>query len=223
MYKTQQRPPTSEVMKTIGLTGGIGTGKSTVAALLRERGWTVLSSDDAAHAVMTDSPEVRRAVEQLLGPVYDADGALQRKTVAQAIFGDSEEHHRRKRELERIVHPAVLDRHQQELQRLAEANTAVACIESALLYEVGLEDAFDYVIVVDANDESRIQRVINRSGLSRADVEARIAEQMPMSEKRSAADFVITNDSSLDELRKATNLVAMIVEALPESDTTEAP
>jgi dephospho-CoA kinase len=209
-------------MKTIGLTGGIGTGKSTVAAILVERGWTVLSSDATAHTVMTSDSDARAAIVALLGNVYLEDGSLNRAAIAESIFGDSDGHHHRKRELERIVHPRVLDMHMHELERLRAAGTAICCIESALLYEVGLEEAFDYVVVVDADDEVRIQRVIHRSALSRADVEARIAEQMPMSEKRAAADFLITNNTNIDDLRKATNLVAMIVEALPNPDTTEA-
>lgn len=209
-------------MKTIGLTGGIGTGKSTVAEILAERGWTVMSSDATAHAIMTTDSDVRKAITNALGPVYTSDGALDRAAVAAAIFGTTDEHRQRKRTLEQIVHPRVLDTHLRELERLRAAGAPIVCIESALLYEVGLEDAFDYIIVVDCDDDVRIQRVMERSGLTRSDVEARIAEQMPLSEKRAAADFVITNSSSLEDLHRATNLVAMIVEALPDPDTTEA-
>jgi dephospho-CoA kinase len=87
-------------------------------------------------------------------------------------------------------------------------------IESALIYEVDLEEGFDYVIVIDAPHDACVERVIQRSGLTRQDVERRMAEQIPMEEKRGLADFVIDNSGSLDDLKGATQTVAMLIEAM---------
>lgn len=208
-------------MKVIGLTGGIGTGKSTVAGLLMDRGWTLLSSDATAHALVASNADVRKALIDIVGSdAYLPDGVPNRPAIAAAIFGDSDAHHQRKHDVERVIHPRVLDHHFAELESMRKAGVPLVCIESALLYEVELEDAFDFVIVVDAIDDVRIERVMQRSALTRQQVEHRINEQMPMSEKRAAADFVIANNASLNELAKATNLVATIVEAMPDSDTS---
>jgi dephospho-CoA kinase len=101
-----------------------------------------------------------------------------------------------------------------------DAGAPLVAIESALLYEIGLEDAFDWIIVVDAADDVRIQRVMERNGSSREDVLARINEQMPMSEKRGHADFVITNSTTRASLQQAVTLVATVIEALPDPETS---
>ncbi len=205
-------------MKLIGLTGGIGTGKSTVARLLRERGWTVYSSDETAREIMSTDPEVRRQIGELLGPEVLTDGGVHRERIASLVFGDTPEHRRRLQELDRIVHPHVLDRHLQIIESERESGKPLIVIESALLYEVGLEEGFDWVVVVDCPDEIRIPRVMQRSGLTETQVRARMAEQMDMQEKRALADFVIDNVGGLDDLERSVKTIATILEVMPDPE-----
>jgi dephospho-CoA kinase len=204
-------------MKIVGITGGIGTGKSMVAKMLRERGWVVYSSDDTGREIMDTDPDVRRALQDLFGPaVVSDDGSLDRRRIASMVFGPSDEARTRLDALDRLIHPRVLDRHWQLLEQHEQDGTPLVAIETALLYEVGLEDGFDHVIVVDADDDVRIARTMERSGMSRQEVIDRMARQLPAKEKRGWADVVIDNNGSLDDLQRAVNMAALVIEALPD-------
>lgn len=205
-------------MKLIGLTGGIGTGKSTVARMLRERGWTVHSSDITAKEIMSTDPEVRREIADLLGPEVLTEGGLNKDLIAALVFGDSSEHKKRLQQLDQIVHPRVLDRHMEVIEEEKDKGTRIVVIESALLFEVGLEDGFDWVVVVDCPDGVRIPRVMERSGLSEDQVRSRMNEQLPMQEKRSLADFVIENAGSLEDLQRSVDKIATILEIMPDPE-----
>jgi dephospho-CoA kinase len=147
--------------------------------------------------------------------VLTTDG-LDRQRIAELVFGATANHKERLDALDRIVHPRVLERHIKLLDEYAERGLPLVAIESALLYEVGLEDGFDYVVVVDAPDDVRIQRVMMRSGLTEEQVRQRMADQFPMGEKRLMADFVLDNSGTLEELGRAANKLAAIIEILPE-------
>ena len=205
-------------MKLIGLTGGIGTGKSTVARMLRERGWTVYSSDETAREIMSTDDEVRREIADLLGPEVLTEGGLDRTRIAELVFGDSPDHKKRLQQLDRIVHPRVLDRHMDVIEDEKDNGTPIVVIESALLFEVGLEDGFDWVVVVDCPDEIRIPRVMERSGLTEDQVRSRMKEQLPMQEKRSLADFVVENAGSIEDLQRSLDKVATILEVMPDPE-----
>lgn len=207
-------------MKLIGITGGIGTGKSTVAEILRTRGWTVYSSDRTAKEVMASDPEVRNELAALLGTDALVEGGVNTGVIASQVFGPTPKHAEMLQKLDQIVHPRVLERHLEALEEERSKGTPLVAIESALLYEVGLEDGFDWVVVVDCPDELRIPRVMERAQLSEDEVRFRIDQQMPMQEKRNAADFVIENVGSLEDLTKATMTIATIVEALPDPEAS---
>jgi len=209
-------------MRLIGITGGIGTGKSTVADMLRKRGWTVYSSDVTAKHVMATNAEVRKQIAQLFGAEALVEGGVHTGVIAQQVFGPTPEHSRRLQKLDQIVHPHVLEHHLGVIDQEAQKGTPLMAIESALLYEVGLEDGFDWIVVVDSPDDVRIPRVMQRSNLTREEVQHRIGQQMSMQEKRNAADFVIDNVGTLADLEKATNTIALIIEALPETDVRSA-
>ncbi len=206
-------------MKLIGITGGIGTGKSTVADILRKRGWTVVSSDVTAKHVMATNTQVRQQIAKLFGAEALVEGGVHTGVIAQQVFGPTPEHSRRLQQLDQIVHPHVLEQHLGVIEQEAQKGTPLMAIESALLYEVGLEDGFDWIVVVDSPDDVRIPRVMQRSNLTHEEVQNRIDQQMSMQEKRNAADFVIDNVGTLSDLEKATNTIAMIVEALPDPAT----
>lgn len=200
-------------MITVGITGGIGTGKSTVAQILRKRGWPVYASDDTAASIMENDTDVHHELVKLFGPVAMRDGKPDRKAIAALVFGDDPEARGRLAALNSIIHPRVRTAHRAAMAEHRAKGTPVMAIESALLFDAGLDREVDIVIVVDADDEIRIRRVMERNKLSREQVLARITAQMPMAEQRSRASFVIRNDAGIEALTESTNTVAARIEA----------
>jgi len=178
----------------IGLTGSIGSGKSTVSALLRELGAVVLDADAyAREAAEALQPEICG-----LFPEACEAGWLDRRKLGQVVFADLEA----KRRLEALIHPYVRRRMLEDTQRALEAGDRVIVHDIPLLFEAGREGDFSGVLVVAAPGELRLQRVMSRSGLSREEVLARDANQMPQDEKILRATWVIWNDGDLATLRE---------------------
>ena len=177
-------------MTRIGLTGSIGSGKSTVAKLLMARGIPVLDADAVARQVSSRA-DVLHAVSSQLGAEYVLPDGLNRAALAQLVFANPDA----RGTLNAIIHPKV----REEMARLEaqlELEGARAVVQDIpLLFENGLEKLFDAVILVDAPLETRIARVIQRDGATREAVLARDAAQMPALEKRARADFIVENDA----------------------------
>lgn len=182
---SQVTPP-----KRIGLTGNIGSGKSTVAKLLVDRGAALIDADALARAA-TEDPEVLQRIQRELGDELVSNGSLDRAATARRVFSDP---HARE-VLNRIVHPWVRARSDERVQalRASQDPPPVILLDIPLLYENGLERSVDAVIVVSAPLEVRVARVMSRSGLSEEEVRARDAAQMPLEEKVARADYVVDN------------------------------
>lgn len=170
----------------VGLTGGIGSGKSTVAKLFAELGVPVYDSDSRAKALMVSSPELKADIIGLLGPGAYQGVDLDRAFVASRVFGDPELLQR----LNAMVHPAV---RADFLQWTAERDAPYVIQENALIFEGNDQDRYDCIILVTAPRELRIQRVIKRDGARRKDVLARMDNQMGEGEKRPGATHIIEN------------------------------
>ncbi|QFP75941.1 dephospho-CoA kinase [Deinococcus sp. AJ005] len=180
--------------RRLGLTGSIGAGKSTVAALLRARGLTVLDADAQAR-LATEEPETLERIEAAF-PGTVRGGVLDRPALSAVAFADPA----RLAELNAIVHPRVRAR-MTVLEQQAVADGARWTVQDVpLLFEGGLEASMDAVLVVDAPLDLRVARVMERSQFSREEVLTRDARQTPAAEKRQKADFVIENDAGLPEL-----------------------
>ena len=182
----------------IGLTGGIGSGKSTVAAMLAELGALVIDADKVGHDVYRPGTEGFRRVVDAFGPgVVAADGTIDRARLGARVFADPGELAR----LNAIVHPLIGDEIRRRMQAaLAEARDRPIVVEAAIMLEAGWR-FFDRVWVVVVSPEVAVARVTASRGLSRDDVLRRIGAQMPNADRRRAADVVIENDGSLAELR----------------------
>lgn len=179
----------------IGLTGGLGSGVSEVAHALEKRDIPVISADKIGHRVLT-RPDIKRELSKCFShQIFDASGEINRKKLGELIFADEAA----RRDLNRIVHPILLDMLKAEVQQ-AEAEKGVVVVDAALIFEWGLQGFFHKVIVVDAPLEIRIQRIMKRDGLSREQVEQRIAAQWPLEKKIAAADAVITNHGTLEDV-----------------------
>lgn len=180
---------------TLGLTGGIGAGKSTVARLLADRGAVVLDADEAARAAVAPGTSGLAAVVDEFGPgVLAADGSLDRAALAAVVFADPA----RRAALNAIVHPRVRD---WMAERAARAPVGSVVVQDVpLLVEAGLGKLFGFVVVVDAADEVRVARLVRDRGMTPDEVAARIAAQAPRAQRLAAADVVIVNDGGPDEL-----------------------
>lgn len=186
----------SDEIKRLSLTGSIGAGKSTVTRLLRERGLTVLDADEQARLV-TGEPETLERIEAAF-PGTVKGGVLDRAALAAAAFSDPE----RTRVLNGIVHPRVRARMAALEAQAVESGAAWIAQDIPLLFESGQEQNFDAVLLVDAPLEVRIERVMARSGLTREDILARDARQMPAPEKRKKATITLENDGDLEHLTR---------------------
>lgn len=181
-------------MLRIGLTGGIGSGKSTVSALLARRGAVIIDSDRIAREVVEPGTPGLAAVVEAFGPqVLTADGALDRPALAAVVFADPGA----RRTLDAIVHPLVRAR-AEELAAAAPAG-AVVVHDVPLLVETGQAGSYDVVLVVEACPETRVARLVQR-GLAEADARARIAAQATDEQRRAVAHVVLDNSGTPEEL-----------------------
>jgi dephospho-CoA kinase len=179
----------------VGLTGGIGAGKSTVARMLAERGALVLDADAAAREVVEPGTEgLAEVVAQFGGGVLGPDGALDRAALAAVVFADPQ----RRAALNAIVHPRVRT---WMAQRTADAPEGSVIVQDIpLLVESGLTGLFDLVVVVDAADSVRTARLVRDRGMAEDEAAARIAAQAPRERRLAAADVVIDNEGTTEQL-----------------------
>ncbi len=213
-------PDDAEIV-VIGITGNIGSGKSSVAQFLRDAGHLVFSSDECAKRLMNEDSELKAQIRRNFGDVYSADDTLNTAALSAQVFGQSPEHHARLAMLNRMVHPRVLDEHQRQINEAAQNGRKLVFVESALLYEIGLDEAFDYILVVDAPEEVRLARAMARDGANADTIRARMHEQLPAQEKTKYADFVLDNSSSIDSLLNAIRSLLPVLEILPPRSDDE--
>ncbi len=181
-------------MIVIGLTGIIGSGKSTVSALLRRRGLEVIDFDALARESLTWK-ETQHDIKEAFGEKYLIDGRVDAEGLGKAVFSDSE----KRRKLESLIHPRVAEKVEQRLVEMESRGEHAAVIDHPLLFEVGFHRKLDMTVVVSANMNTVRERLIQR-GMKIDDMERRVAAQMPLEEKERMADFVIDNNGGEDQL-----------------------
>ncbi len=188
-------------MKRIGITGGIGSGKSVVSQLLRVMGYPVYDTDAEARRLMENSDEIRRQVTDAFGNDTYVDGRLNRPLLAQRAFGNSEQIAR----LNAIVHPAV----GRDFERWSREQGGELCfVESAILYESQLNRLVDSVWWVTAPRALRVHRVKQRSRLSDKEIDARMAAQMSDADLRECVTSIIDNDNTTSVIRSVLSLLS---------------
>ncbi|TMD27510.1 MAG: dephospho-CoA kinase [Chloroflexi bacterium] len=185
-------------MKLIGLTGGAGSGKSTVAEMFRELGAAVVDADEATHAVYAPGTPGFEAVVREFGEEFVRNGEIDRKKLGEVVFNDPAE----RRRLNAIVHPLVRQWMAERTAEAVEGGAEVVVQDVPLLFENSLQGLFSGTVLVYARPAIQVRRLIEERGLSAARADAVLAAQMPIDEKRPLADFVIDNNGSLDETRR---------------------
>ncbi len=209
-------------MLKLGLTGGIASGKSAVGEMFVKLGARLLQADAVAHDLMQPGRPVYDEVVRHFGRgILNPDGTINRPRLGEAAFGTPGGAPPRIKELNEIVHPAVIEYENKWMEEIGRSDpNAIAIVEAALILEAGAADRFDRLIVVTCHPEQRIQRFAHRLGISedaaRAEVNRRMAAQIADEEKIKAADFVIDNSGSLDA---TVGQVQSVFEALRRSPT----
>ena len=185
-------------MKLIGLTGGAGSGKSTVAAMFRDLGAAIVDADEATHAVYAPGTDGFDAVVAAFGNEYVRDGAIDRKKLGELVFADSDA----LRRLNAIVHPRVRQWMADRTADAVERGAEVVIQDVPLLFENGLQGLFSSTVLVYASPTTQLQRLVEGRGLEPERARAIIAAQMPIDDKRALADYVIDNGGEREETRR---------------------
>ena len=181
-------------MLLVGLTGGIGSGKSTVARLLANKGLYVVDADELAREVVEPgSPALREIFDAFGGAVFGPDGQLDRKALGQLVFSDEG----KRRQLEAITHPRIFERFQARTAAAQQRGETVVVYDAPLLYERQLDTLMNAVVVVTVPEAVQKERLRLRDGLSDDEIELRLRSQMPLGDKVARADFVIDNSRTL--------------------------
>jgi dephospho-CoA kinase len=183
-----------------GLTGGIASGKTTVAKFFTELGANVIDADEIGHCLLRrDGGGAYFEVVQRFGTaILDASGEIDRKRLGAVVFSSNE----KRRELESILHPRIINKHDKIARDYSRKDPqAVVLVEAALIYEAGTESHFRKIIVAWCRPEQQIQRLTAKAGISKAEAGVRISTQMPADSKRRRADFVVDCSSTLENTR----------------------
>jgi dephospho-CoA kinase len=196
--------------RVIGLTGGIGSGKSTVSRLLQKLGASLVDADAIVHELQAaGSPMLERIVDAFGPGMLTRSGELDREALGSLVFGDAEARQR----LNAIVHPAVGVEMARRIEEARKGRAPLVVVDVPLLLETGRRQGFDAVVVVYCRESQQIERQQARDGSSREDAEQRVRAQLSIEEKRRMADHVIDNSGSMEETDRQ---VRDLYEALTE-------
>jgi dephospho-CoA kinase len=200
----------------IGVTGGIGSGKTEVCRIFERLGVPVLSADIMAKEISNYDPRVRQLLIGMLGPkTYDSDGVLDRAYVASRIFSSKNV----QKGINAIIHPRVEEEVKRRFLEMERSGIRIGIVEAALIYEAGLDQLLDSVVVIDAAEDSRIDRVTKRDGSTRSSVLDRMSAQMDPESKLKKADYVLHNEGTIEELEQRVKFLYSIFQKLTEQDS----
>lgn len=189
----------SQRVPVVGLIGGVGAGKSAVAQWFAARRCTLLLDGDAIGHELLDDERVREAIRDRFGPdVFDVSGAVDRRALGAAVFGDDEARTAARRDLESLLHPRIGEEIERRIGNAGDVEYVL--LDAALALEAGWDDRCDLVVFVDTPWENRLEHVARSRGWTMEDLRLREASQMPLDEKRRRADVVIVNDGTLDDV-----------------------
>ena len=191
-------------MICVAITGGIGSGKSYVSAMLEGKGIPVYNADTEAKRLTTNNTEIRNKLIALLGEEIYINGELNKPMLASYLFASAENAVR----VNGIIHPVVKEDF--KCWQACHADKEITAFESAILYEAGFEDSVDAVLMVFAPRELRLERAMNRDKATREQIEARMAAQMEEEEKCRRADFVVYNDGALPLDEQLTSVINLL-------------
>lgn len=181
----------------LGLTGGIGTGKSTVANMLKEKGIPVVDTDLISREVI-EYPEIIEKIKlEISNEVFDFNNKLDRKKISEIVFENQE----KLKKLNEIMHPEILKKMWDEVEELKK-NYKIIVVDVPLLFEINMEKEVDKILLIYASKEIQLKRIMERDGRTREEAVKIISSQMPLYKKREKSDYIIQNNDSLEKLEK---------------------
>ncbi len=184
--------------KVIGLTGGIGSGKSTVSNFLKMWGYLVLDADEIARNVTKQADVIEQIVCEFGDDVLAKNGQIDRKVLANIVFNDEKALKR----LENLIHPAVIKNVEMRIKKAKQDGIEVLFLDAPLLFEAGLDKLCESVWLVTVSPEIQLERIKKRGGIAESEIKKRIAAQMPQHEKAVRSQLILDNDGSLQELER---------------------
>lgn len=198
------------IMKTkmlkIGITGGIGSGKSTFCEYLKEEKFVVINADNLAKDLLAKDEKIKEKVIASFGKDSYKNNEPDKKFLSEVVFSDPENVYK----INSIIHPVVIE----EINKLIEKYSAsedMIFVEAALIYEAEMEDIFDYVVLISANEENRMNRKLNNDNMPEEEFIKRNNNQIPDQEKKKVADFVFENDKSKEDLKKKAQILLLML------------
>ncbi len=194
----------------IGITGGIGSGKTEFCKVIRQEGYPVLFADDIAKNLMMTDHDVREKIIIAFGTESYKDGVLQREFLSSAVFSDPE----KLAELNAIVHPAVIRETAAQTDELLNRYDLVF-YEAALIFEAGMDNLFDYIILLTANEKNKVDRITRRDNVSEEKIRLRMQNQMSDVLKKEKADLIVENDGSIEDLQSKVKFALSILSTIP--------
>jgi len=198
-------------MRIIGITGGIGSGKTTASEFLKSRGFHVIDADRIGHDIMQPGMPILIELAMVFGEdILDNNGVLNRKKLAEAAFADPQN----KKMLDSITHKEIFEEIRRRMDVLADQGVKIVFLDAALLFETGLENTCEQTWLIDAEQEIRIKRAMDRDGSTREQVLARLENQMSSEEKRKRASHIIENSGNLEQLYKQLDVLISGLEKL---------
>lgn len=195
-------------MLCVGLTGGIGTGKSTVSGILKEKSINVIDADDISRKIYGIYPNLLNEIKEEFGMEYfNRDGSLNRRKLGDYVFKSDTY----RKNLEKIVMPSIKREIKKHIKLCEDVHEKICVVDAPTLIENGLNEDMDINILVWVNEEAQIERVMNRDNMTKEQVMQRIKAQMPMKKKREYADFIIDTSKEIENTQKQ---IDKIIEAL---------
>ena len=192
----------------IAITGGIGSGKSSVSKIIESLGFPVIKADDVAKELMLKNGSIKKKIIKLFGKESFTEKGINTKYLADNVFSNKE----KVGKINSIIHPAIIKKIEEISKKLFEKYDLVF-IESALVYEAKIQKLFDYIILIYTEEEIRIERKIKNNSLTKHEIEKRMSFQIPDEKKTDRAHFVIDNSSTFDKLESRTKFVIELIKS----------
>lgn len=193
----------------VAVTGGIGAGKSTFCRFLSEMNYPVINADRIAKEILLTDTGVKQKIIKIFGEnSYTSDG-INTAYLAEKVFSDEE----KVKKINSIVHPPTIKKINYLISESLE-KTTIVFVEAALIYEAEMEDLFDYVVLISADEEVRINRIIERENVTEEEIRERMENQLPEKTKRELADFVFDNNDSIEDLKIKSKILISILKSI---------
>ncbi len=194
---------------TVAITGGIGSGKSTFSEFLREKDYPVIFADDLSKDLLKNSKDVKKEIIELFGSAAYNGSEINTDFLAMEVFSDPH----KLQKINSILHPKVIEQINREVEELKKNNKLIF-VEAALVYEANIENFFDYVVLITADEEIKKQRTVESKKFSSEEFDKRIQNQIKDEEKSKRADFIFFNNTTRNDLKIKADLLLMTLNSL---------